>query len=79
VSWTKWIARSSLGKRLESLWSRLDANDVFRLKKVQGKKKRDAGKAEMQAITDEQVSKPMDEAQEPTVDLLSTKDEDVIF
>lgn len=61
------------------MWSRLDANDVFRLKKVQGKKKRDAGKAEIQAITDEEVSKPMDEAQEPTVDLLSTKDEDVIF
>jgi len=64
------------------LWSRLNANNEYRLKKVQGKKKRDAGKAEMQAIADEEdseVLKRLDEQQEPTVDLLSSKDEDIIF
>jgi V-type H+-transporting ATPase subunit D len=60
--------------------SSLDANDGCRLKKVQGKKKRDAGNAERQAIADEEeLLKQLDAQQEPTVDLLSTKDEDVIF
>lgn len=65
---------------LESLLSRIDVKYECRLKKVQGKKKRDAGKAEMQAIADEEeVLKHMDEDQEPTMDLLSSKDEDIIF
>lgn len=58
----------------------MDREEFFRLKKVQGKKKRDAGKAEKQAIIEEEgLLKQLDAQQEPTLDLLSTKDEDVIF
>ncbi|KAF9227503.1 vacuolar ATP synthase subunit D [Gyrodon lividus] len=62
----------------------MDREEFFRLKKVQGKKKR-----EKQAITDGEAdtvealqaheTEPRNEPEEATVDLLNSKDEDIIF
>jgi V-type H+-transporting ATPase subunit D len=60
------------------------ANYIYRLKKVQGKKKRDVAARES-ARAAEQEDNIVVEAHEPAVDdegggdLLSSKDEDVIF
>jgi len=66
----------------------MDREEFFRLKKVQGKKKRDADKAEAvkkveasvaDGTGDEVESKEAPPTTESTGDLLSAKDEDVIF
>jgi len=63
----------------------MDREEFFRLKKVQAKKKRDAAAAEanrllLESEQQDQKDKEEKETDTPTaVDLLSTKDEDVIF
>jgi hypothetical protein len=82
----KWIGRSSSGAFLRLIARRivLISHLEYRLKKVQGKKKRDVAARES-ARAAEQVDKEVFEAHELTVDdegggdLLSSKDEDVIF
>jgi len=58
----------------------MDREEFFRLKKVQGKKKRDAATREAQAAdTPLNDVEQTEEDVERTADLLSSKDEDVIF
>ncbi|KAI0064477.1 hypothetical protein BV25DRAFT_1852264 [Artomyces pyxidatus] len=74
-------------KYIMSELDEMDREEFFRLKKVQGKKKRDADAAEVKRKAEEAESgeaaaavappDPVDEA--GTGDLLSSKDEDVIF
>jgi hypothetical protein len=82
----KWIGRSSSGEFSESIaLGEVLIGRRKRLKKVQGKKKRDvaareAERAATQGVVDELVvtSEPINVA-DGGGDLLSTKDEDVIF
>ena len=71
-------------KYINSELDELDREEFYRLKKVQGKKKRDA------AISEEEAKKKASELQEsgkpvesegdvPGGDVLGTKDEDIIF
>ena len=56
--------------------------DMYRLKKVQGKKKRDTAARQAAQEQNEQASTAVDSSlddTEGTGDLLSSKDEDVIF
>ncbi|KAL0946655.1 hypothetical protein HGRIS_012849 [Hohenbuehelia grisea] len=61
----------------------MDREEFFRLKKVQGKKKRDNAAAEAQRLADaaERGEEPQEDEPEAeaTEDLLSSKDNDVIF
>ncbi|KAJ3796392.1 ATP synthase subunit D-domain-containing protein [Lentinula aff. detonsa] len=60
----------------------MDREEFFRLKKVQGKKKRDnaARQLEQESVSEEaQASAVEGEQDEQAVDLLSSKDSDVIF
>ncbi|KAF9246174.1 ATP synthase subunit D-domain-containing protein [Melanogaster broomeanus] len=64
----------------------MDREEFFRLKKVQGKKKREAaGAAERKAITDAvevlqvRETEPRNDPRDATADLLKSNDEDVIF
>lgn len=85
----RWIARNSSGKQPNLLRRpRSHCNAYSRLKKVQGKKKRDAEAAEVQkraiaqSAAAEIVEAEVDihsEGVEGGSDLLSSKDEDVIF
>ncbi|OCH95573.1 hypothetical protein OBBRIDRAFT_767378 [Obba rivulosa] len=71
-------------KYITSELDEMDREEFFRLKKVQGKKKRDAQAAEVQnqekaqAATTESERRP-ENVDKGGVDLLSSKDEDVIF
>ncbi|EMD38563.1 hypothetical protein CERSUDRAFT_113740 [Gelatoporia subvermispora B] len=71
-------------KYITSELDEMDREEFFRLKKVQGKKKRDAEAAEVQKQALAQsattvVEQHSDDATESAGDLLSSKDEDVIF
>ena len=82
----RWIAKSSSGEIDRSLQTtRSDSYIYPRLKKVQGKKKRDAEAAEKQQKAAAANSVDVQEITDVEVDaagggdLLSSKDEDVIF
>ncbi|KAH9946156.1 vacuolar ATP synthase subunit D [Epithele typhae] len=69
-------------KYITSELDEMDREEFFRLKKVQGKKKRDAEIAEATRkaqIEAGEETPPLDLAEESAGDLLSSKDEDVIF
>jgi V-type H+-transporting ATPase subunit D len=58
----------------------LDREEFYRLKKVQGKKKRDAVVAEEEAKKDAELQKQGQTVQSETDgDVLGTQDEDLIF
>jgi len=62
----------------------MDREEFFRLKKVQGKKKRDVAARESEKAAGQETGGALEEIQEPVDgegagDLLSSKDEDVIF
>jgi V-type H+-transporting ATPase subunit D len=85
----RWTARSSSGISDDISWIGEVAEEPLRLKKVQGKKKRDAAEAEAKrqlemAERQDDVSEPLRIEEIPneveaSVDLLNSKDEDVIF
>ncbi|KAL5489808.1 VMA8 [Sanghuangporus weigelae] len=69
-------------KYITSELDEMDREEFFRLKKVQGKKKRDTAKAdaeraELQKIADD--VQPLETGDTGGADLLASKDEDVIF
>jgi len=73
-------------KYIMSELDEMDREEFFRLKKVQGKKKRDAATAEAnreanmkQLEEQERADPPGPDDEQATGDLLSSKDEDVIF
>lgn len=63
----------------------MDREEFFRLKKVQGKKKRDAANADAKRVELQEqagenvVFPPVESGDTGGADLLSNKDEDVIF
>ena len=73
----KWTERNFSGIVLNSVMTQL-LNVHYSLKKVQGKKKRDDAKVDAAATeVDEKTFEQLDSEQ--STNLLSTKDEDVIF
>jgi hypothetical protein len=82
----RWTERSSSGSRM-TLIAKNRTQFPHRLKKVQGKKKRDAEKAETARIEADAAGETGDEVktkEEPSTtesagDLLNDRDEDIIF
>jgi V-type H+-transporting ATPase subunit D len=71
-------------KYINSELDELDREEFYRLKKVQGKKKRDASVAEedakKKAAVIAEIQKPLESAGDtPAEDILGTQDEDLIF
>jgi hypothetical protein len=80
----KWIVKSSIGKWMTDFLRVATDATMTSLKKVQGKKKRDAEAAEAlkrKLAIEAEPAKPVSEQadDEPTANLLATKDDDVIF
>jgi hypothetical protein len=77
----KWIAKSSLGAL--SISASCSTADVkSRLKKVQGKKKRDSAAKMAEEVRQDKslmIEDSIPEDEDMSANLLSTKDEDVIF
>ena len=83
----RWIAKSSLGLWFDTcILGEIEKLNtiIFRLKKVQGKKKRDAAarEAALALVEPSAAGESFDVAvtgEEGSTDLLSSKDDDVIF
>jgi hypothetical protein len=81
----RWIARNSLGKPISryGIQRGYSSTCVFRLKKVQGKKKRDTAAADLKkqaaAAGGTKTLLLLGDDEQGGVNLLSDKDEDVIF
>ncbi|KAG6833704.1 hypothetical protein H0H87_002902 [Tephrocybe sp. NHM501043] len=66
-------------KYIMSELDEMDREEFFRLKKVQGKKKRDTAARNAASEAEAAVEGPVIDEEEQIVNLLSSKDEDVIF
>lgn len=67
-------------KYIMSELDEMDREEFFRLKKVQGKKKRDTAARDAESSAKDQVLQEVDDEEgERAVNLLSSKDDDVIF
>jgi hypothetical protein len=81
----RWIERNSLGKSISScgIQRGYSSTYAFRLKKVQGKKKRDTAAADLKkqaaAAGGTKALLLLDNDEQGGLNLLSDRDEDVIF